>query len=739
MQTPTRPAGAAANTGSRSATESKALISQCRELARSKLSGIVADALDKVENDLFAAADASTSRAEQQILFEAMSQVRRHRAEIKAAFDRHFVEVFERRVAERYSAHGAKNEVKLEELALVDDAAMEQDLVVHDLARKTTNNIPPDQLLGIRARFGHLLAHETVEDDTANPLSTEAVFEALHRACAKIPGDFAVKRSLLNAFQPYMAAGITHVYADVNQNLIAHHVLPRIKHQVKRAADIGVASAQSLAASQALNLAQLMGSAQGAAAAAMNASQPIDLAALLNHVANGPPTARAKVTRMLVDPARYAMESALTLPASPALLTSLSALQAAKLPSEGGAFDFMGALGDQVRAQSHPLDQLTIELVNMVFDYILDDKQVPVTVKREISRLQIVAVKAAILDRTFFARRNHPMRQLLDRVAEVATDPEIATDETAKFLIGLRGTVDYLVHKFTDDLAIFVAARETLDKIAEEERASRQQELAPTTAELECKEEAEIAHATALAEIKRRLTRKSPGFVRDFLYQWWTKTLVDAYLKEREGDDSWTHRLGVVDALVWSVSSLRTAEIQQLASMLPTLMRTLLRGMNAIDMPADARHSFFNQLMQAHTSAINTAKAHAKPAPGAPAATDAPPSEPAVTEPGDPAEPPVTAPPTDDFFVHTALALERGAVVEFLDGQSTVRAKLSWVSPKQTILLFTSTAAGARKLAPKAFAELLRDGKARVIAVSEALMDRVVHAMMGPESLPAAA
>ena len=583
------------------------------------------------------------------------------------------------------------------------------------------------------------------------------MFEALHRACAKIPGDFAVKRSLLNAFQPYVAAGITHLYADVNQNLIAHHVLPRIKHQVKRAADIGVGSAQNLAGSQALNLAQLMGSAQGAAAAAaMSASQglnlgqllgapgggpsqPIDLSALLSHVANGPPAARAKVTRMLVDPARYAMESALTLPASPALLTSLSALQAATLPSEGGAFDFMAALGDQVRAQSHPLDQLTIELVNMVFDYILDDKQVPVTVKREISRLQIVAVKAAILDRTFFARRNHPMRQLLDRVAEVATDPEVATGETDKFVIGLRGTVDYLVHKFTDDLAIFIAARETLDKIAEEERAARQQELAPTTAELERKEEAEIAHATALAEIKRRITRKTPGFVRDFLYQWWGKTLVDAYLKEREGDDSWTHRLGVVDALVWSVSPLRTTEIQQLASMLPTLMRTLLRGMNAIDMPADARHGFFNQLMQAHTSAINTAKAQAKPAPGALAATDAPPTEPPVTEPGAPEEEAVTAPPADDYFVHTALALERGAVVEFLDGQTTVRAKLSWVSPKQTILLFTSTVAGARKLTPKAFAELLRDGKARVIAVSEALMDRVVHAMMGPESLPAAA
>jgi len=777
MGTPARPAGPAVTSGSRPATESKALLSQCRDLARSKLGRIVTEALDKVENDLFAAAEASTSRAEQQVLFEAMAQVKTHRTEIAASFDRYFIEIYDRRTSGRGAgAPGAAP--SLAELTLVDDAAMEEDLVVNDLARRTRNRIDPEQLLGIRARFGHLLAAEQIEDDTANPLCPEAVFEALKMACGKIPGDFAVKRSLMNAFQPYVAAGITTVYADVNQNLISHHVLPRIKHHVKRAADVGVAGAAginpALAASQAMNLAQLMGGgAQGAAGAAaaaaltqsqlMNLGQllpggpgqflggapgqnplalsgGLDLSALLAGVMNGG-AARAQVTRMLADPSRYAMEAALeSTPASPALMTSLSALQSAAMPTDGGAFDFMSALGDQVRAQSHPLDQLTIELVTMVFDYILDDKSVPETVKGEISRLQIVAVKAAILDRTFFARRQHPMRQLLDRIAEVAADPDIATEEGARFVLELRAMVDYIVHKFTDDLAIFTAALDTLEKMVEENRETRQQELAPTTTELERKEEAEIAHATALAEIKRRVTRKTPAFVREFLYQWWTRTLVDAYMKEREGDDSWTHRLGVVDALVWSVSPLKTGEIQQLASMLPTLMRSLLRGMNAIEMPADVRHGFFNQLMQSHTASINTAKAQAKGQTVPTAAdvakvADAPVSEP-LPEEAEPAEPQAA---TDDYYVHTAMALERGAVVEFVEGAAAVRARLSWVSPKQTILLFTSSATGARKLAPKAFAELLRQQKARVVEVSEALMDRVVTAMMGPESVPAAA
>jgi len=241
MDTSVRPAGRQAEAGPRSSIESKALLSQCRELARAKLSRIVAEALDKIENDLFSLAEASTSRAEQQVLFEAMTQVKKHRGEIHHAFDGYFVEIFDKRISSRRSALPTAGEPLLGELSLVDDAALEEDLIVGELVRKTMNRIDPDQLIGINARFGHLLSREELEDET-NPLAPEAVFEAFKRACATIPGDFAVKRSLLSAFQPYVAAGITTVYADVNQNLISHHVLPRLKRTVKRAADSAASS-----------------------------------------------------------------------------------------------------------------------------------------------------------------------------------------------------------------------------------------------------------------------------------------------------------------------------------------------------------------------------------------------------------------------------------------------------------------------------------------------------------------
>jgi hypothetical protein len=742
-----------------SGTDSRALIGQCKELVRTRLHSIVSEALDKLEEDLFKAAQVSGSSQEQRVLFEAISQTKKCRGELVSEFDRRFLEIFDKRITSKREGLTASMELKLEELRLVDDDAVEQQLIISQLARKTRNTIDPDQLLGIRARFGHLLSTELLDEDV-NPIGPEAVLEALKLACDRVPADSAVKSALLSAFQPYIARGMDTVYADVNQNLIAHHVLPRIKHTVQRSRDTGT-GLPNVSMSQAMSMSQLMntvnpqhmhpaaqalynalggvpgGAAVMNAAAAMAQSGSFELSHLLANVLTGPPQGRAQVARMLADPGRYAFEGAIDTPATPALLDSLSRLQnVSDLHGSDGqpAIDYLAHLDREVRAQSHPLDQLTIELVTMVFDYILGDKSIPATVKAEISRMQIIAVKAAILDRTFFARRQHPMRQLLDRVAEASHDPDINTAADSPFVNGLRGLVDDIVASFDDDLAVFSAALERVEKLIADDEAARQRELQPTAASLEAREKADIAHASALAEMRRRVFRTTPVFVRDFLNTWWTKTLVDAYLHDRDGEDSWTHRLGIVDALVWSVGPLKKSEIQSLASMLPKLVRSLLRGMTTVGMPNDARHAFFNHLMETHTRMINESKARTAEAIAAEAAAAAADPAPVVEAPVEEL-PEEAAPAGGSYHLHTVMALERGTVLEFSDESQPVRAKLSWVSPKQTLFLFTSVEHGARQFTRESLAQLLENGKANVVDATMQLMDRVLQAVVGPPSV----
>ena len=65
--------------------------------------------------------------------------------------------------------------------------------------------------------------------------------------------------------------------------------------------------------------------------------------------------------------------------------------------------------------QSRPIADLdgdVIDMVGMIFDFILDDNTLPNTVKALIGRLQIPIVKVAILEKGFFANKSHPARGL---------------------------------------------------------------------------------------------------------------------------------------------------------------------------------------------------------------------------------------------------------------------------------------------------------------------------------------
>src|SRR5690554_2159392 len=66
------------------------------------------------------------------------------------------------------------------------------------------------------------------------------------------------------------------------------------------------------------------------------------------------------------------------------------------------------------------VDSDVINLVGMLFDFILDDRQLHPVMKSLIGRLQIPVLKVALSDRNFFNRGGHPARKLLNELALAA-------------------------------------------------------------------------------------------------------------------------------------------------------------------------------------------------------------------------------------------------------------------------------------------------------------------------------
>src|SRR5699024_4297325 len=99
-------------------------------------------------------------------------------------------------------------------------------------------------------------------------------------------------------------------------------------------------------------------------------------------------------------------------------------------------------------------DEDTIDLVGMLFEFILEDRNLPVEMQVLLARLQIPYLKAAILDRRMFAHASHPARRLLDALAEAAKGWSEESDRGRRLYAKVHGIVETLLQEFDDDLDI---------------------------------------------------------------------------------------------------------------------------------------------------------------------------------------------------------------------------------------------------------------------------------------------
>src|SRR5690606_22425421 len=146
------------------------------------------------------------------------------------------------------------------------------------------------------------------------------------------------------------------------------------------------------------------------------------------------------------------------------LMRLLSHMQA-RTPQLIDDFDLQGQLEQllhKVSAKSGKsrvvgeVDEDVINLVSMLFEFILDDRTLPDSLKALIGRLQIPLLKVAVLDKSFFSRGSHPARRLLNEIATAAMgwgDQDEAQRDSLYQKI--EQVVARLLNDFVDDPGIF--------------------------------------------------------------------------------------------------------------------------------------------------------------------------------------------------------------------------------------------------------------------------------------------
>jgi hypothetical protein len=263
---------------------------------------------------------------------------------------------------------------------------------------------------------------------------------------------------------------------------------------------------------------------------------------------------------------------------------------------------------DELRqASTGSLDHMVIDVIGSLFDQILSDPRVPPQMARQIARLQLPVLRAALGDPSFFSSRRHPVRRFVNRIASLGAAFEDFDDEGGKaFLAKVRELVQEVVEGDFDQIDVYehkLAALETF--IAEE--GKREVQAQGDAAELLSAKEDELRlRALYAQQLQGELKDLSaPAFVRDFISQVWSQVLLKA--AERDGADSErVRRLRQTgrDLFVSVQPKTSPAQRKSFLAELPPLMKALGEGMDLIQWPAEQRRAFFGQLLPTHADSL---------------------------------------------------------------------------------------------------------------------------------------
>jgi len=606
--------------GPQEAVNFEQLLRECQQLASQRLSKSIAGMLEKIEAMVWTPTTSPNDREQRDQFALAKQCALGHRMVLQEQFYAHFLGEFETAtIGMRASSNFAQNDLSSLELSLVDESDFEETLRVNEMSVKLRRYCD-EEVVALDQRVGVLLGDATLQGK-ANPFSPQAICNAFRRACQDIEKDVKIRLTLLKMFDDHVLDDIRSIYKDLNALLVQRSILPKIRYgTARRAAALG-GMAGKAEVSDALE-------AELSAGVTPPGGDP-DFFAMLQGLMGGLRRSGAAGPALQIPgfpPIAGAAPSGTPLNLGE-LMQSLTRIQHGDVSGIGGGSMPLAAtlvspgvtnVLRELKATSlgsgmGQMEGMTLDIVIMLFDQIFDDRKIPSAMKGLIGRLQIPTLKVAILDKTFFSKKTHPTRRLLDSLGDIALHLPPDFGSSSPLYIELDRLVQKLIDSFQDNVDVFEAMRAEVERMTSEGVQRAEAEARDLAQEVERKEKLALAKAVAQHAIKLRVdTKKLPPVIVRFLSQQWVKLLLVAYAKHGSESEAYKTATATMDLLIWSVSPMQSLEERRrLATRLPGLLKRLNFGMQLIGTDDTTRRTFFAKLMRCHTRIINTGSSSA--------------------------------------------------------------------------------------------------------------------------------
>ena len=261
-----------------------------------------------------------------------------------------------------------------------------------------------------------------------------------------------------------------------------------------------------------------------------------------------------------------------------------------------------------LRASGAPLDHMVIDVVSALFDQVLSDPKVPPQLARQIARLQMPVLRAALKDVGFFSSRRHPVRRFVNRVASLAAAYEdLETGPGKEFIDRVRALVQEIVDGDFDQMDTYESKLQEIESLIQQQSTGADAPHAPAATLLRGKETELRIQQRYMRDLKAKLDPLSlPEFVRDFLAQVWSQVQVQAGGPSGSPERAQRAQRAARE-LVMSVQPKGDPQMRKSFLLgLPQLMKDLNEGLDSIRWPEKAKSAFLGQLLPKHAESLKT-------------------------------------------------------------------------------------------------------------------------------------
>lgn len=546
------------------AVQFRNLLENCREMEFSHLRPLVERMFENADVALLDFAAKAQSNQAQSLFFDAMNEVRHKRAQIEQCFYTELKRSFDEFPSSPHEAPDSARDT--DQLTLIEPQAMETMVATQNAAGKLTSRTM-HRIFALRQRLAVLNGGAAIEECQI-PGGPAWLGAAYQHAVESVELDHKVRMVFIALFDKYVLGRADNLFDEFNQRLIQADILPNLRYEVRKQAG----SIEIVEKEVEDNEAE---PAAGAESATEPAQTPSELGDELfgricdlisgrrgrGGIPNGLGTSVSPLS-----PAEHAgvgPNSHSGPGVTQALIGQISSLQVGRQRAcaDGPGDEFIEnieidqlfidqlqhTLSDEREKIIGALDKKNlsaadtdiIELVGMLFEYMLMDEHLPNIVKALLSRLHTPLLKVAVMDRSFFTHQGHAARKLLNDMTAAGSRWVDETHLERGIFPKMKAIVERVMLDFKEDVDLF---DQLLDEFsnAVDELSQRAQRVEQRTNEAAMgQEKLQAARNRVQQELAGLMRAKTIApSARDFLQRILADKMTFILLRAEHGDAS---------------------------------------------------------------------------------------------------------------------------------------------------------------------------------------------------------